>query len=127
MGYSCNSVGSLINLSLLISLLLISSTEVVCLVKGIAISRLLEVAAKVGNEQKMFVRTQIGSRPPSCLRRCSSCGPCQAIQVPAVPQVGSGVKGHSSPKATISSRAEDTSNYKPMNWKCKCGDRIFNP
>ncbi|CAI0464227.1 unnamed protein product [Linum tenue] len=22
---------------------------------------------------------------------------------------------------------EDYSNYKPMSWKCKCGNSIFNP
>ncbi|CAI0464228.1 unnamed protein product [Linum tenue] len=25
------------------------------------------------------------------------------------------------------SRGEDYSNYKPMSWKCKCGNSIFNP
>ncbi|XP_068657555.1 EPIDERMAL PATTERNING FACTOR-like protein 2 [Aristolochia californica] len=87
--------------------------------------KLLE-ASKVGEEEKMLVRARIGSRPPSCERRCNSCGHCEAVQVPAVPQNKSG-RRHSSLISTINSRGEDTSNYKPMNWKCKCGDMILNP
>lgn len=90
MGCSCNSVGSLINPSLLISLLLISSTQVVCLVKGmmvplkiskhfetyllitypvlisagIAVSRLLEVTAKVRFQSQVVI---------SCLCYVLSC------------------------------------------------------
>ncbi|XP_068655617.1 EPIDERMAL PATTERNING FACTOR-like protein 2 [Aristolochia californica] len=86
--------------------------------------RLLE-AGKVREEEKMLVRARIGSRPPSCERRCNSCGHCEAVQVPAVPPDKSG-RRHSSLISTINSRGENT-NYKPMNWKCKCGDMILNP
>ncbi|PKU86097.1 EPIDERMAL PATTERNING FACTOR-like protein 2 [Dendrobium catenatum] len=51
----------------------------------------------------------IGSRPPRCKGICLNCGPCEAVQVPATPQ------------------GDESSNYKPMNWKCKCGKFIFNP
>ncbi|KAG9440019.1 hypothetical protein H6P81_020184 [Aristolochia fimbriata] len=93
--------------------------------EGRANPRVLE-ASKVGEEEKMLVRARIGSRPPSCERRCSSCGHCEAVQVPAVPQDKIG-RRHSSLISTINSKGEDTSNYKPMNWKCKCGDMILNP
>nr|DAD48263.1 TPA_asm: hypothetical protein HUJ06_018200 [Nelumbo nucifera] len=83
----------------------------------------------MSSEEKASVRAQIGSRPPRCERRCSSCGHCEAVQVPVAPQYRSSTSRHSSKDYTIaaSSRREDSSNYKPMSWKCKCGDMIFNP
>ncbi|XP_058068915.1 EPIDERMAL PATTERNING FACTOR-like protein 2 [Magnolia sinica] len=113
------------HLYLLLAFLLVSSTQVRFMAEGSIISRFLQVI-NMGDEDKVFVRARIGSRPPSCERRCSSCGHCEAVQMPAVPQDGNG-RRHSSKVTTISSRAADTSNYKPMNWKCKCGDMIFNP
>ncbi|PRQ27590.1 hypothetical protein RchiOBHm_Chr6g0306881 [Rosa chinensis] len=84
---------------------------------------------------------QIGSRPPQCQRRCGGCGHCVAVQVPVVPQVqqshNNGAKRSSSsaastrktsPKSTAYSRGGDElSNYKPISWRCKCGDLFFNP
>ncbi|CAH9110760.1 unnamed protein product [Cuscuta epithymum] len=83
----------------------------------------------------------MGSRPPRCQRRCVSCQECEAIQVPTNPQNSKhGIKtliSSSSSRAgaaraarTTSSRGDDdsySSNYKPMSWKCKCGNVIFNP
>ncbi|XP_031494927.2 EPIDERMAL PATTERNING FACTOR-like protein 2 isoform X2 [Nymphaea colorata] len=67
----------------------------------------------------------IGSRPPRCQRRCASCGHCRAIQVPAVPQFKNGGRG--TVVSSTNAIGADTSNYKPMSWKCKCGDVIYNP
>ncbi|KAF3787855.1 EPIDERMAL PATTERNING FACTOR-like protein 2 [Nymphaea thermarum] len=67
----------------------------------------------------------IGSRPPRCQRRCASCGHCRAIQVPAVPQFKNGRRG--TVVSSTNAIGADTSNYKPMSWKCKCGDVIYNP
>ncbi|KAF7129532.1 hypothetical protein RHSIM_Rhsim10G0087500 [Rhododendron simsii] len=80
-------------------------------------------------EEKAMLRAQIGSRPPKCERRCSSCGPCEAIQVPTNPQTKFGGKNSSLSIPTIeyASGGDDSSNYKPMSWKCKCGNSIFNP
>ncbi|KAJ0963328.1 hypothetical protein J5N97_028450 [Dioscorea zingiberensis] len=58
-------------------------------------------------------RSLIGSRPPRCESRCINCGHCEAIQVPSVAQA-------------IKSWRDD-SNYKPLSWKCKCGNMIINP
>ncbi|KAK1315695.1 EPIDERMAL PATTERNING FACTOR-like protein 2 [Acorus calamus] len=70
------------------------------------------------------MRAMIGSRPPRCGGRCSSCGNCEAVQVPAVPQDRKSKRRH---YYYISIRGDDTTNYKPMSWKCKCGNLIFNP
>ncbi|KAM7516403.1 hypothetical protein LguiA_005986 [Lonicera macranthoides] len=92
--------------------------------------------AELSQEEKMILRGQIGSRPPRCERRCSSCGHCEAIQVPTNSQINSSINGgtkkNSSTTGSTStriaySRGDDNSNYKPMSWKCKCGKFIFNP
>ncbi|KAH7660984.1 hypothetical protein IHE45_15G032500 [Dioscorea alata] len=90
-----------------------------------------------GGEKMMMVmmkkRSMIGSRPPSCEKRsstCMACKQCEAIQVPVVPQDHkSSTKTTQSLKTVFISGSleRDNSNYKPMNWKCKCGNMIFNP
>lgn len=80
-------------------------------------------------EEKLIERALIGSSPPRCEGRCRNCGHCEAIQVPIVPQQGfprSHFVKHSTPTLAYS-RGDGVSNYKPMSWKCKCGDSIFNP
>ncbi|KAL0395856.1 UNVERIFIED_CONTAM: EPIDERMAL PATTERNING FACTOR-like protein 2 [Sesamum calycinum] len=84
----------------------------------------------VNEEDKAVLRAQIGSRPPRCDGRCISCGHCEAIQVPTNPQTGSraGSRSSSTTVPVIAyARGDDNSNYKPMSWKCKCGNLIFNP
>ncbi|KAI0516675.1 hypothetical protein KFK09_009352 [Dendrobium nobile] len=69
--------------------------------------------------------SMIGSRPPLCIGICRACGRCEAVQVPAIPQqrnVGGKVFA---PMNVI--RGDYSSNYKPLSWKCKCGDLIVNP
>ncbi|PPD75530.1 hypothetical protein GOBAR_DD27542 [Gossypium barbadense] len=84
--------------------------------------------SKKVNEEKKILSGQIGSRPPRCDRRCSSCGHCEAIQVPTNPQVRNGNKNFSTLLFGVAyARRVDNSNYKPMSWKCKCGNVIFNP
>ena len=69
-------------------------------------------------EEKIMARSRIGSRPPSCDRRCATCGHCEAVQVPAVPQQR---------RKDLSSRADEDTNYKPVSWKCQCGGLITDP
>ncbi|KAK2981238.1 hypothetical protein RJ640_030627 [Escallonia rubra] len=80
-------------------------------------------------EERMILRPQIGSRPPRCERRCGSCGHCQAIQVPTNPQTKAGSRNSTTVSTITYSTNTDGSysNYKPMSWKCKCGNFIFNP
>ncbi|OIV92828.1 hypothetical protein TanjilG_00962 [Lupinus angustifolius] len=84
---------------------------------------------QIVHDDKVMVRARIGSRPPKCEKRCRSCGPCEAIQVPTNPQAHK-EKININP-STVSTnayeRGEGNVNYKPMSWKCKCGNHIFNP
>ncbi|CAL0314361.1 unnamed protein product [Lupinus luteus] len=84
---------------------------------------------QIVHDDKMLVRARIGSRPPKCEKRCRSCGPCEAIQVPTNPQAHNG-KININPYTVSTNayeRGEGNVNYKPMSWKCKCGNHIFNP
>ncbi|KAK6923191.1 hypothetical protein RJ641_011495 [Dillenia turbinata] len=110
--------------------LISSSTQMRFIIEG----RSLLNKEFIGEEEKTMLRAQIGSRPPSCERRCSTCSHCEAIQVPTNPQIkndNNKVKNSSSSSTLISnieySRGDDTTKYKPLSWKCKCGNLIFNP
>ncbi|RDX74109.1 EPIDERMAL PATTERNING FACTOR-like protein 2, partial [Mucuna pruriens] len=98
--------------------------------QGRAISSFIKVAQKKDmkeGEPIMVAKPQIGSRPPKCEKRCSTCEHCEAVQVPVVPQIERSHTRHyySSARATraftYSSRGDDLSNYKPMSWKCNVG------
>ncbi|KAL3844944.1 hypothetical protein ACJIZ3_002347 [Penstemon smallii] len=93
--------------------------------------KLAQTAQDNSKEEKALIwRSQIGSRPPRCERRCSSCTHCEAIQVPTNPQTTK-IRNNNSSTTQVSNiayaRSDDNSNYKPMSWKCKCGNLIFNP
>lgn len=76
-------------------------------------------------------KSRLGSMPPSCHNKCNECHPCMAVQVPTLP-------GHErvEPGLTRSTtmgffdpayQGNRYSNYKPLGWKCHCGDHFFNP
>ncbi|KAF9607908.1 hypothetical protein IFM89_003722 [Coptis chinensis] len=80
----------------------------------------------VVTEEKM----RLGSRPPSCYNRCSECHPCMAVQVPTTPiQPGNGplVPLNKHDKFLSSTTSKKYTNYKPLGWKCRCGNHLFNP
>ncbi|XP_019444961.1 PREDICTED: EPIDERMAL PATTERNING FACTOR-like protein 2 isoform X2 [Lupinus angustifolius] len=83
---------------------------------------------KIVHDDKVMVRARIGSRPPKCEKRCRSCGPCEAIQVPTNPQTQNGkINVNPSTVSIAAYERGDNVNYKPMSWKCKCGNLLFNP
>ena len=86
---------------------------------------------KIGEEKVLKMRPLIGSKPPRCDgKKCKSCGNCEAVQVPIVtPKKIIFPKQLYSPRINIIaySRGDYISNYKPMCWKCKCGDLYFSP
>ncbi|KAL9260976.1 EPIDERMAL PATTERNING FACTOR-like protein [Drosera capensis] len=83
-------------------------------------------------DKNVAERSLIGSRPPRCESRCRNCGHCEAIQVPVTPQqkfklAEGGTHSKQNSTLTQYTRGDDMTNYKPMSWRCKCGDLIFNP
>ncbi|XP_050214288.1 EPIDERMAL PATTERNING FACTOR-like protein 2 [Mercurialis annua] len=114
----------------LLFLLLSSSTFMGFVAQGRQVSKLTETPAQKGTmDEKMAVRRQvIGSTPPRCDRRCNSCGHCEAVQVPVTTRFVSRKSRISTAISNIAYyRGDGVSNYKPMSWKCKCGNLIFNP
>lgn len=144
MGYSSRHHLLLISLS---CFLILSSTQVRFMAEGSrTLFKLLEEPLAISpqpqvmkgiEEKKIMIneRVMIGSHPPRCQMKCNTCRHCEAVQVPAVPQSSSNQKKKISTATTTSinskistaMRGDDNTNYKPMSWKCKCGDVIFNP
>jgi hypothetical protein len=91
------------------------------------------------------IRGAIGSRPPSCEGRCRSCGHCEAVQVPISPQelqkkkkkkqqlrhgsrsAATALRGGADDGRAIPDFYYDHSNYKPLSWRCKCGQHTLEP
>nr|XP_004289378.2 PREDICTED: EPIDERMAL PATTERNING FACTOR-like protein 2 [Fragaria vesca subsp. vesca] len=115
--------------SSIIFLVILSSTQIRFMAEGRALLKKDDTSQIVNEDNKARVRAQIGSRPPKCEGMCSSCGPCEAIQVPNNFQAKPGKRNSSTVVSTIAYARgnEYSSNYKPMSWKCKCGTIIFNP
>uniref|UniRef100_A0ACD5U9C9 Uncharacterized protein n=1 Tax=Avena sativa TaxID=4498 RepID=A0ACD5U9C9_AVESA len=129
-----------------LSLLLFASVEVARSDAVSATGRLplrsLEIGTSKEQEEearvemvKMERRSLIGSRPPRCERVCMSCGHCEAVQVPIVPQHHKKKAGQEQPVASAIGAAMLTtyrvnggvSDYKPLSWKCRCGGIILDP
>ncbi|KAL5074062.1 hypothetical protein RYX36_013046 [Vicia faba] len=119
-----------------ISLILFASssffTPSIFTAQGRTISNLNELAKNGVEEHESIIveKIHIGSRPPKCEKRCKSksksCVYCEAVQVPIVPSKAQNHRSHYYSSA-YSSRGDGLSNYKPISWKCKCGDNFFNP
>ncbi|KAI5406082.1 EPIDERMAL PATTERNING FACTOR-like protein 1 [Lathyrus oleraceus] len=81
-------------------------------------------------------KNRLGSAPPTCHNKCNQCHPCMAVQVPSHEHVQ---PGHTHSAASNSAMEDGFflqdsgntnnrySNYKPLSWKCHCGDHFFNP
>ncbi|CAM0905269.1 unnamed protein product [Alopecurus aequalis] len=101
--------------------------------------RLLEIGTSKEEEARRGMlkmrRSLIGSRPPRCERVCISCGHCEAVQVPIVPQHHKKKAGQEHPVVSVIGAAMLTtyrvngglSDYKPLSWKCRCGGIILDP
>ncbi|KAJ4953706.1 hypothetical protein NE237_030538 [Protea cynaroides] len=78
-------------------------------------------------------KTRLGSIPPSCHNKCNECHPCTAVQVPTTLPIHDRVQpgqGRTEPMELVSSPSTTPAkyaNYKPLGWKCRCGNRLFNP
>ncbi|CAD6226952.1 unnamed protein product [Miscanthus lutarioriparius] len=74
-------------------------------------------------------RSLIGSRPPRCERVCTSCGHCEAVQVPIVPQEEKtrAATAVTLAAAMFTNRVDGITSYKPLSWKCRCGGTILDP
>ncbi|KAK0570465.1 hypothetical protein LWI29_001567 [Acer saccharum] len=61
------------------------------------------------------VKMVLGSRPPQCVNKCLNCRPCVAtLVVPSHP------KNHRF-------KTQEDENYYLLSWKCRCGNKLFQP
>ncbi|GFP88971.1 polygalacturonase [Phtheirospermum japonicum] len=56
----------------------------------------------------------LGSRPPGCVNKCMSCRPCEATLV--IP-----------PRKNESSWHREDDSYYLLSWKCRCGNKLYQP
>lgn len=68
-------------------------------------------------------KVAIGSKPPVCVNKCMKCRPCMATVV---------VNDHDHQRKRkmkgfkLESSQEDDSYYL-LSWKCRCGNKLFQP
>ncbi|KAJ7945421.1 EPIDERMAL PATTERNING FACTOR-like protein [Quillaja saponaria] len=76
-------------------------------------------------------KSRLGSIPPSCHNKCNDCHPCMAVQVPTLPRhdrIHPGLtRAIPSSFFDPSHQGKSYTNYKPLGWKCHCGNHFFNP
>ncbi|KAD2393930.1 hypothetical protein E3N88_40907 [Mikania micrantha] len=61
----------------------------------------------------------LGSRPPGCVNKCMKCSPCRATLV--IPP------HHKMVDCRDQSFHGEDGCYYLLSWKCKCGDKLFQP
>ncbi|MCL7035160.1 hypothetical protein MKW94_003257 [Papaver nudicaule] len=72
----------------------------------------------------------LGSRPPQCVNKCFSCRPCTAALVISphnreTKSVRTNLMA-SSP-ASLVSKQDDDGTYYLLSWKCRCGNKTYQP
>ncbi|KAJ4718392.1 EPIDERMAL PATTERNING FACTOR-like protein [Melia azedarach] len=73
------------------------------------------------DDQSLVQRKMVlGSKPPACINKCLSCRPCVATLV--IPSHQRKVY-----RASSSSSHGEDDNYYLLSWKCRCGNKLFQP
>ncbi|KAK7264920.1 hypothetical protein RJT34_32533 [Clitoria ternatea] len=80
----------------------------------------MEASGKDGKGTLKQKKLVLGSRPPRCVNKCLSCRPCMAALV-ITPHHR---VGHIHKAITTAQRDE---GYYLLSWKCKCGNKFFQP
>ncbi|XP_022716558.1 EPIDERMAL PATTERNING FACTOR-like protein 8 [Durio zibethinus] len=60
----------------------------------------------------------LGSKPPGCVNKCLSCRPCMATLV---------IVSHQWKNFRATYHGDEDESYYLLSWKCKCGDKLFQP
>ncbi|KAM7276029.1 hypothetical protein ACFE04_017895 [Oxalis oulophora] len=89
------------------------------------------VAAGAVLVSSMEEKIRLGSTPPSCHNKCNACHPCMAVQVPTTPGHDDRLQPNDhhqlSSKPSLFYDPTPSGNYKPLGWKCHCGNHFYNP
>ncbi|GAA0170445.1 hypothetical protein Leryth_023648 [Lithospermum erythrorhizon] len=78
------------------------------------------------NDNLQRKKMVLGSRPPACVGKCMNCKPCQATLV--IPPHGKR-SNRDNKQSHFSHRGgrEDDDTYYLLSWKCRCGNKLFQP
>ncbi|XP_050383679.1 EPIDERMAL PATTERNING FACTOR-like protein 8 [Argentina anserina] len=91
----------------------------------IQLSKSVDTKHSVHNESTNLLqqrKTVLGSRPPQCENRCLNCRPCFATLV--IPSHDSHYKTKVS---GLTSHNDGDDRYYLLSWKCKCGQKLYQP
>ncbi|KAG6606797.1 EPIDERMAL PATTERNING FACTOR-like protein 8 [Cucurbita argyrosperma subsp. argyrosperma] len=77
-------------------------------------------APAVGGGESLWKKMVLGSKPPRCVGKCLNCRPCMASLVVPEHRERKGFE------ADLNRREEDDSYYL-LHWKCKCGNKLYQP
>ncbi|KGN52892.1 EPIDERMAL PATTERNING FACTOR-like protein 8 [Cucumis sativus] len=80
----------------------------------------LPTLSGVAEVESLQKRTVLGSKPPRCVGKCLNCRPCTAALVVPEHREGKRFEGN------LDHREEDDSYYL-LHWKCKCGNKLYQP
>ncbi|XP_052110904.1 EPIDERMAL PATTERNING FACTOR-like protein 6 isoform X2 [Arachis duranensis] len=70
------------------------------------------------NNGLMQKKLVLGSRPPRCVNKCLNCRPCMAALV---------ITPHHRDGHIHKETAPRDEGYYLLSWKCKCGNKFFEP
>ncbi|WRX26884.1 hypothetical protein QQP08_019371 [Theobroma cacao] len=73
-----------------------------------------------GHSESMVQQSKmvLGSKPPSCVNKCLNCSPCMATLV---------IPSHQWKHFRATYHGDEDESYYLLSWKCKCGDKLFQP
>ncbi|KAL3633046.1 hypothetical protein CASFOL_026030 [Castilleja foliolosa] len=70
----------------------------------------------------------LGSRPPGCVNKCMSCSPCEAILViPPLKKNKMIKRDNNNYYHQESLWHRDDDRYYLLSWKCRCGNKLYQP
>ncbi|KAL0319144.1 UNVERIFIED_CONTAM: EPIDERMAL PATTERNING FACTOR-like protein 2 [Sesamum angustifolium] len=78
---------------------------------------------QTSHDNEQLRKMVLGSRPPACVNKCKSCKPCEATLV-IPPHQSSRIENANYQQ--LSSHREDDSYYL-LSWKCRCGNKLYQP
>ncbi|XP_073128948.1 EPIDERMAL PATTERNING FACTOR-like protein 8 [Henckelia pumila] len=116
-----------LSLSLLVIFFFFSLTLLPSISGAGGINGLMDEKSKNVDEQ--MKKTILGSRPPACsVDKCMNCRPCEAtLVIPPHRNNDNKNKNKNKNMEAKLSRSREDDSYYLLSWKCRCGDKFFQP
>uniref|UniRef100_A0A803LN16 Epidermal patterning factor-like protein n=1 Tax=Chenopodium quinoa TaxID=63459 RepID=A0A803LN16_CHEQI len=84
-----------------------------------------EKEMNLSSKELLSKKPVLGSRPPSCVNKCLNCNPCVATLVVPPRHQMTDLISFTSYDDHYGDNNHDS--YYLLAWKCKCGDKLFQP